>query len=102
MTDRPIACSLDAAALAARRAGLLAELNGLAITRSDLPDGQRMTFAPSTVTLELIARAIEAERECCRFLQFRLTVEPDLGAFVLELTGPLGTREFLSSIFDSA
>jgi hypothetical protein len=48
--------------------------------------------------LDLIARAIDAERQCCRFLTFHLTVEPDLGAFVLDLTGPSGTRDFLSDL----
>jgi hypothetical protein len=49
-------------------------------------------------TLGLIARAIDAERQCCRFLRFRVTVEPDEGPILLELTGPEGTREFLTAL----
>ena len=45
--------------------------------------------------------AIDAERRCCRFLRFRLTVEPDEGPMVLELTGPEGTRDFLSVLIAS-
>ena len=102
MADAPIACSLDPASLAARRTGLLAELLGSAARHEALPDGWRFTFDPSSATLELITRAIEAERQCCRFLRFQLTVEPDLGAFVVDLTGPAGTREFLRALLDSA
>ena len=63
-------------------------------------DGYRLRFAPSADTLALIGRAIDAERLCCRFLRFMLTVEPDEGPILLDLTGPAGTREFLSALFD--
>jgi hypothetical protein len=98
MSDPPVACSLDLAALAARRAGLVGELLRRATSRSELPDGRRFTFAASSETLDLIARAIDAERQCCRFLTFQLTVAADLGSFVLDLTGPAGTREFLDDL----
>ena len=97
-SDPPVACSLDPASLAARRAGLLAELLNRAAGQEELPDGRRFTFDPSSATLELIVRALDAERQCCRFLRFQLTVEPNLGAFVVDLTGPEGTREFLSGL----
>lgn len=40
---------------------------------------------------------IASERQCCPFLTFRLTVEPQEGPIWLELTGPAGTREMLMS-----
>jgi len=100
MPNPPIACSLDPASLAARRAGLLGDLLRRAASRDPLADGFRFTFAPSSDTLALITRAIDAERQCCRFLAFHLTVEADLGEFALDLTGPSGTREFLSDLLD--
>jgi hypothetical protein len=96
--DRPIACSLDPASLAARRAGLLAELARAATTRSPIADGMRLTFAASSSTLDLIARTIDAERQCCRFLTFQLTIGADGAAFALDVTGPAGTREFLADL----
>ena len=102
MPDPPIACSLDPASMAARRAGLLADLLRQARTRDDLADGMRLTFEPSSTTLDVIARTIDAERQCCRFLRFELAVEPDLGRFVLELTGPPGTGDFLRDLVNSA
>jgi len=94
----PIVCRLDPSTLATRRAGLLAELLRQAGSDTELADGRRFTFRPSSDTLALIGRVVDAERQCCRFLRFQLTVEPDLGAFVLELTGPPGTAEFLASL----
>jgi hypothetical protein len=74
------------------------DLTHAAATRGELSDGCRLTFAASSATLDLIARTIDAERQCCRFLTFRLTIEPDLGAFVLDVRGPSGTREFLRDV----
>jgi hypothetical protein len=98
MSGTPITCSLGPSALAARRAGLLGSLVRQSVATLDLPDGRRFTFEGSTATLELITRAIDAERQCCQFLRFTLTVEPALGACVLDLTGPPGTREFLADL----
>ena len=65
-----------------------------------LEDGLRLLFEPSSETLSRITNAIEAERRCCRFLRFTLTVQPDEGQFALELTGPPGTREFVAALLD--
>jgi hypothetical protein len=98
MPDPPIACSLDSAALARRRSGLLNDLVAQSASHEALPDGYRFTFSASPDTLALIANTIDAERQCCRFLTFQLTVPADLGAFVLDLTGPPGTRDFLRDV----
>ena len=98
MADLPIACTLTPDALRARREGLLSDLLRRAEGREDLPEGLRLRFAPTSETLATIARAVEAERHCCRFLRFGITVEPDGGPVLLELTGPVGTREFISEV----
>jgi hypothetical protein len=101
MADLPVACTLGPAALKARREGLLADLLQRAERRETLSDGQRWTFHPSDDVVSLIGQAINAERECCRFLSFRLTVPAAEGPIVLEVTGPEGTREFLSDLIAS-
>jgi hypothetical protein len=100
MSELPIACTLSPDALSARRQGLLSELLQQSAGRELLSDGLRLRFAPSAETLSSIAKAVEAERHCCRFLRFTLTVEPDEGQFTLDLTGPQGTREFVSALLD--
>ena len=100
MADLPIACTLTAEALRARREGVLTDLARRAERRHDLADGLRLEFAPSADTIALIAQAVEAERHCCRFLRFGITVEPDGGPVFLELTGPAGTRDFLGALFE--
>jgi len=100
MPELPIACTLTPEALRTRREGLLMDLVRGAARREDLLDGLRLEFAPSAETIALIARAVEAERHCCRFLRFRMTVEPDGGPLLLELTGPAGTRDFVSALIE--
>lgn len=100
MSDLPIVCALGPEALSARRQGLLSDLLQQAAGRELLPDGLRLRFAASGETLSSIAKTIEAERHCCRFLRFTLTVEPDEGQFTLDLTGPQGTREFIAALLE--
>ena len=100
MTELPIMCALTPAALETRRSGLLSELIQRVESREELSDGHRLRFA-SDDALSLIARTVDAERQCCRFLRFTITVEPDGGPIVLDLTGPSGTREFLSALFEA-
>ena len=73
----PVACTLSPETLAARRAGLLPAFALEAETREQAPDGLRLRFVADY--LQRIAAVVDAERQCCRFLRFDLTVEPDGG-----------------------
>ena len=100
MSNLPVACTLSPAALEARRSGLLADLLRRAEGRDELPEGYRLRFAATEDILPAIARTVDAERHCCRFLSFTITVQPDGGPIWLDAQGPTGTREFLSAMFD--
>ena len=99
MADLPIACTLSPEALKPRREHLLAALLQRSTERTELPDGLRLRFAADAQVLAEIARTVDAERMCCRFLSFTITVSPDGGSITLDLTGPAGTREFLDAMF---
>ena len=100
MPDLPIVCTLTPDALRARQEGLLAEMLRQSTGHELLPEGLRLRFASSSEILASIARAVEAERHCCRFLRFTITVEPDQGPMTLDLTGPRGTREFVAALLE--
>jgi hypothetical protein len=102
MATLPIACTLSPAALKARKANLLNVLLRRADERRELPDGYRLRFPSEGSILSEIAQTVDAERQCCRFLRFAVTVEPDDGPISLDLTGPAGTREFLAAMFDES
>jgi hypothetical protein len=97
----PIVCTLDPAAIRARREGLLVDLISQATEQRDLAEGWRFSFAATDDIVPAIARVIDAERRCCRFLRFQVTVEPDGGPVWLDLTGPAGTRDFLAALLDA-
>jgi hypothetical protein len=96
--DLPIACSLTPDQLAARRHELLPGVIRAATECREIGDGVRYSFAPSGEILQSIVQAIEAERHCCQFLRFQLTIEPANGPIRLDVTGPRGTREFLTGL----
>src|SRR5687767_13045952 len=100
MADFPVACTLSPDAVQARRQGLLADLWQRAHSHELTADGLRVVFPADGETLATIARAVDAERRCCRFLRFVVSIEPDGGPVVLELSGPSGTREFLAALLD--
>ena len=100
MGDLPVVCTLGPAALKARQEGLLNALLLRAEERRELPDGYHLRFAPEGDILAALAQAVDAERQCCRFLRFQVTVEPDNGSISLDLTGPEGTREFLAAMLN--
>jgi hypothetical protein len=98
MSRLPVACTLDPAALRARKAGLLRDLIARSDARDEREDGITFRFTPTAGLLALVAEVIEAERRCCRFLRFELVVDPDEGPVHLRLSGPAGTREFLQDL----
>ena len=98
-TPVTVSCTLSPEALAARRDNLLAKVAALARVNQPTEAGRRFEFDASDDTLALIASMIQAERKCCQFLQFHLTVPAAGRPMALELMGPAGTREFLDAMF---
>lgn len=94
----PIACTLSRAELARDAHCLMPGLLKRAPLLTPLTDGVRLEFDAAADALRDITDVIERERQCCRFLQFVLTIPPDGKPFRLDVTGPEGTREFLSEV----
>src|SRR5262245_50419751 len=94
----PIACNLTQGELTSRRDGLLPGLLSKAHSRETIPGGFRWSFSDSGGLVKEVASVIDAERGCCRFLTFRLSLEPDCGPLQMEITGPEGTQQFLLSL----
>jgi len=97
-TRLPIACELNPDDLTARREGELAALRQRALQLTRIIDGVRLVLPGDRATLDAVARVIAAERECCRFLRFRLEIAPGLGDLTLEVDGPSGTATFLEDL----
>jgi hypothetical protein len=106
MRELPIVCTLNPGQVRSGKEVLLPGLVALAEekiefqteTADDVSEGFRYRFAATTENLLSIARTIEAERQCCRFLRFELVVEEGEGPIWLTVTGPAGSREFLEQL----
>ena len=84
--------------LATRQGDLLPGLAARADGREATADGLRLRFAATSGNLQAIVAVIDAERQCCGFLRFDLSVEAHGGPLWLALSGPAGTAEFLTEL----
>jgi hypothetical protein len=100
--DLPIVCTLHPGELNARAAELLPGLAARATSRQSIEGGCRLQFVATTDILQTIFEVIDAERQCCRFLRFTVTVDPDGGPISVDITGPAGTSTFLAALIDRA
>jgi hypothetical protein len=101
MTALPIVCTLAPSELRARRETLIPGLVNRAEQVDAVENGYRFRFVGTGDVLTAITQTIEAERGCCQFLKFELSVEPAGGPITLTITGPSGTHEFLSALLST-
>jgi hypothetical protein len=99
--ESPIVCNLNALSPAERshHAALSRKLAAATVENRELPDGLALRLSPTRMTLAELADWIEAERRCCPFLDFRVSLEREGGAFQLSLSGRPGVKELLQSEF---
>ena len=101
MNETHITCELTPMEIQARREALLPGLLEQARERVELADGYRWRFEPTGPLLAAVSNMIDAERQCCRFLKFVLTLELNGGDVWLEITGPPGTVDVLDTLSDA-
>jgi len=95
----PVICTLSDSQRREREATLLARFKAGVIGTEQLANGYLFRLPGEGEWLALLAELIAAERECCPFLAFQLTAEPQMGALTLRITGPEDTKQFLDSVF---
>lgn len=84
--DEPMACSLDDEALAARRADWRSLARDALLRSNASPGRVEMTYRWEEDVEGAVRRLIQAERECCPFLDFALRRDGDL--LHLSVTSP--------------
>jgi MerR family transcriptional regulator, copper efflux regulator len=91
----PIACTLDATQIPARRQAWRALLE-VARTRSTTDDGELRFELGDGVALEEVARLVAAEQACCAFFSFTITV--DGGGISLGVRAPEGAAAIVADL----
>ena len=100
MSTLPKACSLTARELQERRIEVLQKVRAAALEVKEMDDGFAYRFPSKDSLLADLSTLIQLEHQCCPFLKISLIVEAGDGHIWLELTGPEGTKEFLTSVFE--
>lgn len=93
-------CSLSEKELSKRR-NQIARLfeQGVRETR-ELPDGFAFRFAPDDALTVRLFKLVQAERQCCGFLTFELTLEPKPGPVWLRLRGDDDAKRMIREMID--
>lgn len=98
-SELPIACSLSGADLAERLARM-SDLGRSALFGVER-DGTRavLRFLPDDETAALLAAIVEAEAECCAFLDMRIAPSGD--ALALTIDAPADARVVVDELVDA-
>ena len=99
--EPPIACNLTEAEMRERRQTMLDLVRGAALNVTSLPLGYAYRFEPTSEVLAHLIRLVDLERQCCRFLTFRIVVEADNQPICLEVTGPPAAKAIIADFFGS-
>ncbi len=94
----PVVCLLTDRQLQARRRDYLDKAAAVLIDREELSGGFRFKFPLDSAVWRDLAEIVDLERRCCPFLNFTLMIEPGRDYFLLEMTGPEETREFIKNL----
>jgi hypothetical protein len=95
----PLACNLSDPERAKRLVALEAELFAGALETAELEAGYAFVFPGDAAWLAKLTTFIAEERDCCPFLRFELTVEPNAGPIALRLSGPEGAKAVIERQF---
>ena len=94
--DLPILCTLTEEQMRERRSEILELFRARVCGSEALPNGY--AFQLSADALVDIARLVDLERQCCKFLSFRIVVEPEQ-QLRLEITGPPQAKSIIADFF---
>ena len=92
-----VACKLTTPELQERKRTVIAELKKLVVSRVETADGVLYSFKDSDDIIDLLTNFIKTERLCCPFFIFNLVVGREEGLISLQLSGPQGTKDFITT-----
>lgn len=95
---KEMSCKLTTPELRQRKETVIDSLKKLLIGKKELENGFSYQFNGSDTVIDELAEFIKAERLCCDFFEFDLTVSGEADKPLwLAITGPKGVKEFISS-----
>jgi hypothetical protein len=95
--QKTITCKLTTPELQKRKATTIANLKQKILQRKELSNGYAYQFTGTDAVVDELTIFVKTERLCCDFFNFTLTVKGDGTAAWLNITGPKGAKEFITS-----
>lgn len=92
-----LSCTLTSPELQKRKATVIAGLKEQILERKELENGYSFKFRGTDTILDELTEFIKAERQCCDFFEFGLSVKGDTSSIWLTITGPEGAKEFITT-----
>jgi len=99
--DLPIICTLTEDQLRERRLTFLNSIREAVLEIISIPDGFSYRFAANPEVVAQLSDLVELERQCCRFLTFRIVTEPEEQSVRLDITGPPEAKIVIADLFGS-
>lgn len=97
--DAPDGCTLSAGPHSDRMSEIEELFAGKTETR-ELEDGYEFRFPGDSEWSGKLLELIHSERECCRFLKFELSFEPEQGPIWLRVRGSAQVKALLQSMLE--
>src|SRR5262245_40335345 len=97
--ELPIICTLTEEQLRERRQTFLDSLREASCDITPIPDGFSYAFKASPEVVAQLGRLVELERQCCRFLTFRIVEESGEHTVRLEITGAPEAKPVIADLF---
>ncbi len=95
--DEPVSCKLTSPELQKRKETVLASLKRQIIEKKELPNGYAFKFAGTNEVVDKLTEFFKTERACCSFFSFGLSISGNGKEAWLNLTGPEGTKEMITT-----
>jgi hypothetical protein len=92
-----LSCKLTTADKRARIETVIASLKKQVIETKELENGFAYKFIGSDKIIDELAEFVKTERLCCDFFSFNISVSGDATEAWLQITGPAGTKDFITS-----
>ena len=97
-TSTSIACTLNDSDMQNRLKIIHEKILSQVIDSVELEHGQQLSFLGGNALRADIETFIELEKQCCAFLNFDLSESKADNQLILRITGPGGTKEFLTEV----
>lgn len=92
-----LVCSLTDEEFRKHKETVIASLKKQVLEKKELDNGYAFRFKGDAKTLKEVNAFVDAERQCCEFFTFDLSVSVDESEAWLSMTGPEGVKDFIAT-----